>query len=101
MAQKRNRYGSLPLVVSIPTVHLFAFQCLLRRTRLEQTWANGSFLSWMVVNGAWLSNKGSKQLQVISVLISLTSWVPIGRIRESNGIPASQNEGHCKSLLCQ
>lgn len=37
----------LALAVSIPTGHLFAFQCLLGRTGLEQIWGNGSHRSWM------------------------------------------------------
>lgn len=63
MAQPRKGtdMDPLALAVSIPTGHLSAFQCLLGRTGLEETWDNGShhsgmpreFLLIMMERAAW------------------------------------------------
>lgn len=52
MAQQRKGIDMDPpaLVLSIPTSHLFAFQCLQGRTRLEQTWDQWVFPGWLIMD---------------------------------------------------
>lgn len=49
-AEERNRYGS---PCSCSQHSHWPPVCFSVLSGLEQTWGNGSFLSWMVVNGLW------------------------------------------------